>query len=370
MKILLACGGSGGHLFPAMGLAAALQKIHEFLYVTGTSPLEKELLAEIPGHAVRRIPVTKIPSGWRGAGRWPGFFRDTCGALRQSFQIISEFSPHLVIGFGSYASVPAVIAARCRRIPVILHEQNMIPGKANRFLSRWSQGVAVSFPQAAGLWDFHHRVKITGNPGPLRWEGSMEPAVTFPERLKLEKGRKTLLIMGGSQGARRINTLVSQAIPRWLERHPEQKKRIQLIHLSGDADLESVKRSYRELSIPFYAASFSHEMNRLYPVSHLVIARAGATSLSELAYFGRPSILIPYPHAGAHQFENARIFKEAGAALVLEERETTPAELIDSLEELVSCDEELSRMEKTSRGLSIPDCGRRFLDFIEEVGRG
>ena len=364
MKILLACGGTGGHLFPAIGLIPAMQQKHELFFVTGMSPLEKELLPETHGN-VQRIPSRKLPTHFGQWKSWGSFFMDTTAAVKQSFGILRRFHPDLVIGFGGYASVPVLVAARCRGIPVLLHEQNIIPGKANHLLSRWAKGVAVSFPQALPLWNFHPRVKITGNPGPLRFRNVGYGVWNFPP--PLEEDRFTILVMGGSQGAHPINQIVSAALLHWLQVAPEQAKKIQIIHLTGDADFEQVRQTYEKLPMPSYVTPFHEEMHQLYEVSDLAITRAGATSLSELAYFALPAILIPYPHAGAHQLENARIFEQAGAAILLQEKSMAVGILMGAIQSLVTDKAKLRQMREASIRLSIADSDERFLDLVQEV---
>ncbi len=373
MRILLACGGTGGHLFPAIGLISSLQQQkHELFFITGMSALEKELLPESYGN-VQRIPSRKLPSHFSHWRSWGAFFIGTAKAIKQSLGILRKFRPDVVIGFGGYASIPVLAAARCRGIPVLLHEQNIIPGKANRLFSRCAKGVAVSFSQALPLWSFHPRVKITGNPGPLRWQKRrsqcQESKNVFLEQLKFETTRKTLLVTGGSQGARSINQIVSATLLQWFQVAPEQAKKIQVIHLTGDADFEQVKQAYEKLSVRSYVTPFYQEMYQLYKVSDLAITRAGATTLSELAHFGVPAILIPYPYAGAHQSENARVFEKEGAAVVLEQSKATPETMIRLFDLLFSSQSPLREMKQAVKRLTIPDVEKCFRQLIEEAVR-
>lgn len=370
MKILLACGGTGGHLFPAMGLSALLNGKHDLLFVTGSSQLEKELFYE-ETLSVRRISAAKLPS-FRSWHEWPLFLRETVVGLKQSFDILDFFHPDIVIAFGSYSSTPVLMAACFRRVPILLHEQNIIPGRANRLFSRWAKGVGVSFPQAVPFWNAHHNVKITGNPGPLRWqkiilqnEGSK---TTFLKQLKLETTRETLLVMGGSQGAHAINQLVSTALAKWFQVTPEQTKKIQIIHLTGETDFEQVKQIYERLAVPSYIAPFHEKMYQLYQVSSLAVTRAGATSLSELAHFGVPAILIPYPYAGDHQSENARVFEKEGAAVVLEQSKATPETIMRLFDLLFSSQSPLlEEMKQAVKRLTTPNIETCFQQFIEAV---
>lgn len=365
MRILLACGGTGGHLFPAIGLMDSLKRKHDLFFVTGMSRLEEELLPHTLGN-VARIPSRKLPSYkncWKESGL---FLRDTLLAVKRSFRVLRQFRPDVAVGFGGYASVPVLIAAQCRRVPIALHEQNIIPGRANRLFARCAKGIAVSFPQALSLWNFHPKVRITGNPGPLRWMERPADQAIFPE-LGLDPKRMTLLVMGGSQGARQINLLMSEAIPLWLRRHSQQQERIQLIHLTGENDLDEVKRKFQNLPIPAFITSFDQQMDRLYQISHLVVARAGATTLAELAHFALPSVLIPYPYAGAHQFENARVFEKEGAAIVVEGKSASVDKTADTLQSLMGSEETLQRMRTASARLAVAGSADRFLELIEEI---
>ena len=372
MKILLASGGTGGHVCPAMGLAEVFSDHHEVVMVIGQSYIEDTLLKCTDKIKIERITVSRLPEA--GNVSWISFLKSIWGAFRASLKIVRQFRPDVVIGFGSYASVPVVLAARWAGLPTLIHEQNVIPGKANRLLSKWVRGIAISFPQTQELWNFHSCVRITGNPSILRFRnaecGMRNAEFTPHSEIRIphfEEGRFTLLIMGGSQGAHSINELMIQVMPKWLKRHPDQERYVQMIHLTGQRDFEKVKHSYQYLRMPVYMAPFNDQMGQFYQMSHLVVGRAGATSLSEFAYFGLPSILIPYPYAGAHQFENAKIFAQEGASVVLDQKGVTSDEVVTILHSLVTSKEKLSKMQEANLHLVIPDAEKRFFELIREV---
>lgn len=354
MRLLLAGGGTGGHLFPAVALAQRLlqQEKDAAVQFVGTSRgLEARLLPrlELPLATVPMVGV--VGRGWRG---WLELLPKLLKSLIQARGILKEFSPDLVIGVGGYSSVPVLLMARLMRIPYLIHEQNARVGLSNRLLARGAKLVCLSFPEAANDLSAA-TTKVTGNP--LRQGLEQVPAALA------EPGK--LLIFGGSRGARAINQAVMAMLPflkDWTDR-PE------ILHQTGEEDLDQVRRSYSEAGLdPAQVVPFIDDMSGAYAAARLVICRAGATTLAELSACGRPAILIPYPYAaGDHQTANARALAEAGAAHLLPQDQLSPTGLAAQVRQLWSAPEQLRSMAISARALGFPGAAEKILNECRQI---
>lgn len=303
--ILVVAGGSGGHIFPAVGFSQAFRQRFPgigVVFVTDSAAASCSIPSGLFSVFLR---VERTPAGMLK------FFWD-------SIRIMARVRPYAVFGFGGYLAVPFVILAKCFGRQALLHEQNVVPGKANRFLSYAADKIAVSFVQTL-KW-FGRKAFLCRYP--LRSAlvlRSRREAVDF---FGLDGDRFTVLIMGGSQGAQRVNDvfLKSLAINGNLAR-------FQVIHLSGRADFAKVEGAYRHIKIRSKVFAFLVEMDYAYSAADLVVSRAGAGSVFEIMRYGLPSVLIPYPYAGGHQTENAKVLAKAGAAILLEEEGLSPQTL-------------------------------------------
>ena len=310
MRMLLAGGGTGGHLFPAVALAQRLQTTEpagEVLFVGTRRGIEAKVLPEL-GLPLRTIDI----SGFYGKGLLGkiGLLPQLVKSLWQSLRILGEFRPEVVVGVGGYASGPALLAAWLRGYPFLIHEQNAWPGLTNRLLARWAKRVCLSFADSDRA--FHHGCTVlTGNP--LR-EG-METCPPIPE------GKPLLLVFGGSRGARAINDALLAALPLL----QALGGGLRILHQTGAEDLERVREGYRQAGwADAEVVPFIQDMAGAYARAHLVLCRAGATTIAELTACGRPAILVPYPFAaGDHQRGNAEALARKGAALVLPQSELT-----------------------------------------------
>lgn len=356
MRLLLAGGGTGGHLFPAVALAELLR--HEepgsdVLFVGTERGLEFRLLPEL-GWSLRTVPM----QGWAGAS-----FGARCKALvglgrslLQSWRILAEFRPDVVVGVGGYASVPVLLAARLAGVPYLIHEQNAWPGLANRVLGRWAKRVCLSFPEAGKA--FRHVSKtVTGNPV----RAAMEQCPNLPP------GPPQLLVFGGSQGARAVNRAIIAALPQ-LE---QWRDILGIVHQAGAADVESIQMAYREAGwSKVKVVAFITDMAAAYAKASLVVCRAGATTLAELAACGRPAILIPYPYAaGNHQTANAAALAAKGAALMIEERSLVPADLGRLIDRLLADPPRLASMAAAARSQSRRGAAARLLAECRAVAQ-
>ena len=356
MRLLLAGGGTGGHLFPAVALAEQLRAEDpgsEVLFVGTERGLEFRLLPEL-GWPLRTIPM----SGWAGLGfaaRLKALVR-LGSSLSMARRIIREFGPDVVVGVGGYASVPVLLAARVSGVPYLIHEQNAWPGLANRLLGRWAQRVCLSFAEAAQGFR-RVPVMVTGNPV----RAAMEQCPELPE------GPPRLLVFGGSHGARAINRAMLEALPqlqRW-------RGTLHIGHQAGNADVTMVRGGYQTAGWQGVEVQpFITDMAAAYAGSSLVVCRAGATTLAELTACGRPAVLIPYPYAANnHQVANATALAVKGAAIMIEERHLKPKELGILIDGLLSDRARLTSMSGAARSLARPGAASRLLAECRAVAQ-
>jgi UDP-N-acetylglucosamine--N-acetylmuramyl-(pentapeptide) pyrophosphoryl-undecaprenol N-acetylglucosamine transferase len=354
MKLLLAGGGTGGHLFPAISLAEQLkyeEPQSEVLFVGTERGLEARLLPEL-GWSLKTIEM----SGWAGLGMVARL--KVLGKLVKSFAqsrtILREFTPDVVIGVGGYASVPVLLAAKSLQIPYLVHEQNAWPGLANRLLGRWAKRVCLSFDEADRAFNSSATV-LTGNPV----RSAMESCPSIPE------GKVCLLVFGGSQGARAINRAVIAALPDLAE----WRDKLEIVHQSGQADYEEVMRGYHENGWPNVDVQpFIVAMSEAYAKATLIVCRAGATTLAELTACGRPAVLVPYPHAAAgHQSVNAQAMAAKGAALMLEQTDLTPERLAKLIGGLLHDRTSLMSMAASAKRLARRGAAARILQECRTV---
>jgi UDP-N-acetylglucosamine--N-acetylmuramyl-(pentapeptide) pyrophosphoryl-undecaprenol N-acetylglucosamine transferase len=274
-------------------------------------------------------------------------------------RLVRTMRPDVVVGVGGYVSVPVVVAALAQRIPVVLLEQNAVPGRATRMLARRARVVAASFAETASHLS-HARVIHTGNP--IRAEVRAMVATRAPgERLR------SILITGGSQGARRLNRAMTGCVADLLRDDPE----LTIVHQCGSLDYEIVAHAAAallpELGARYTAAAFFDDMAARITQSDLVVMRAGGSSIAECSALGRPMIVVPYPHAGDHQRHNAAPYVEAGAAMLIEDAECTPARLGSEIAALIADPERWRRMAAASAALGLPDATDAVVGLIVEA---
>jgi UDP-N-acetylglucosamine--N-acetylmuramyl-(pentapeptide) pyrophosphoryl-undecaprenol N-acetylglucosamine transferase len=261
-------------------------------------------------------------------------------------------------------TVPSALAARASRIPLLLQEQNSIPGRANRLLSRFASEVHIHFTESRRHFRDRGKLRLSGNPVRMRLpEGR---AVKTRQKYRLYSDRKTILILGGSQGAHSINEAFRAMLP-----HFRHDRTVQFIIQTGKQDYPEVLNSVRDSGVRVVVKSFLHQIDEIYEVSHLVVARAGAMTLSEVAVCGLPSILIPYPHAmHDHQAANARALADKGASVIVPDHELDGERLAQAIRELLSDPVALRDMGRYAYGLSRPDASRHIAEAVERLGGG
>ena len=352
MRVLIACGGTGGHLFPGLAVAEMLAgRRHEVKLLVSEKAVDQAALGTA-AITVRSISAVGY-SGVRGLGR---FCVRLARAVGDCLEECRQFEPDAVLGMGGFTSAPAVLAAGWRRRGVkLIHESNAVPGKANRWSGKLADHIAVGVPDCA---KFFGRTPVTVTGTPIRQTLRHGKLAGAHGRLGLDPQRLTVLVMGGSQGARAINEAVVATLPDLAD----WKTRAQFVHLSGPRDEALVRAAYAEAGFPANVMSFCSEMEWPYSAADLVIGRSGAATLTELAVFGLPSILLPYPQAaGNHQWYNAKVFERIGAARLAEPVTQLPVVLHNLLANAAA----RAGMARAARTLAVTDAAERIADLVE-----
>ena len=354
LRIVIAGGGTGGHLYPGIAVARELLRRRPDAVITFAGTARGIEARVIPREG---FPLDLLRSvGLKGTS--PLALARGLGLLPLSgvdaWRILSRRRPHLVIGVGGYSSGPVVALAAARRIPTLLLEQNAAPGFTNRALAHVVDGAAVMFESTVGY--FGRRGFVAGNPvRPEFFSHAVSPAANVPPKV---------LIFGGSQGAHAINVAGVEAAPR-LAAHP---RRVAVTHQTGERDLEFVRDGYRRAGLEARVEPFLFAMEREITSADLVISRAGATTLAELTAAGRPSVLVPLPTAADdHQRKNADILRQAGAAEVIEQKDLSGEALAARVHALLDEPGRLEAMGHAARRLARPDAARVIVDRALEL---
>lgn len=360
-RLLIAGGGTGGHLFPGIAIAREFMgrnAQNAVLFVSTGNPFERMALSRA-GFPLETVSVT----GLKGRGIWQKLKSLALIPLGivQSGWIIKSFKPDLVLGVGSYAAGPVVLTAWMAGIPVVLHEQNILPGITNRALARFARRIYVSFENTAGRFDAA-KVRLTGNP--VRREILQASAAEDREDEDRPDREAVLniLIAGGSQGAHAINMAVAAALP--LIR---QKDRLKVVHQTGAADEDHVRAAYAAKGIDAVVAAFFDDMDRRYRRADLIICRAGATTVAEITAVGKAALFIPFPFAADdHQKLNAESLAAQGAAEMIEEKHLAAADLAARIDRFANDRLALDRMADQARKLGRPEAARLIVDDCYE----
>ncbi len=360
MNAVIACGGTGGHLFPGLAVAEVLRaRGHEVLLFISEKEIDSVAVSQHPEFRFEKLPTIGLPSPFSPAiVRFMQRFHESLTRCRQIYR---SFGPDVVLGMGGFTSTAPIMAGRMRKVPTFIHESNAFPGKANRLTARMVRAVLLGFEECAPFFP-RVRTEVTGTP--IRAGLQRIDQAEARRKLGLREDLRTLLVMGGSQGAAGINQAIIKSLP---SLHDEP---LQVIHLTGPRDERLAADNYQRENIPAYVAAFHHAMEDVYSAADLVIARSGAASLSELAVFGLPSILIPFPYAADdHQTRNADIFVKHEAALLLREADLSGDLLGRKIRELVSDPATLQRMSEKSAQLAPKNAAALVVDTMERYTR-
>lgn len=356
MNAIIACGGTGGHLFPGLAVAESLRaRGHEVLLFVSEKEVDALALA---GRSFKfeKLPTIGLPSLYSPAIF--GFLRRFGESLSRCRAIYRTFKPQAVLGMGGFTSTAPIMAGRMRGIATFIHESNAIPGKANKLTARMVRAVLLGFKECAPFFP-RARTEVTGTP--IRTELKRMDRAEARTRLGLAPEVQTLLVMGGSQGATGINQAMIRALPS-LHGTP-----LQVIHLAGTRDERLVADNYQRENIRAFVAPFHHRMEEVYSAADFAVARSGAASLAELSFYGLPSILIPYPYtAEDHQTRNADIFVQAGAAILVKETELPGDRLARNIGELAKDQERLRAMSEKCLALAPRDAAALVATTMEK----
>lgn len=356
--VLMMAGGTGGHVYPALAVAKELLARGFRVEWIGT---ERGLEAGVVPNAGIKLHHLLV-RGLRGknlVARAVGFFYLALSTL-QALHLLLRLSPNCIVGMGGYVAGPAGLAAWILRKPLLIHEQNAVAGTTNRLLAPLASGVLAGFP---GAFKFDAGAKVVGNP--VRGELLKRAAQSFYDFDGLRPLR--LLVVGGSLGAQPINEVVPLAVRELVAAHGVHK--IEILHQSGVAHLETLQHSYGALlESGVRVSGFIEDMADAYAWSDLVLCRAGALTVSELAIMGRPAILVPLPHAiDDHQSANARFLVTPGGGVLLPQSELTAATLVKTLEDFLHYPKRLCAMAAASRALAVPEATALVSDHCEDL---
>lgn len=349
--MIVAGGGTGGHLFPGLAVAEALggKESDPVLFVGSAFGIEARVIPRTP-FEFRPLAIRGLRGrGWRGALELAG---QLPVALIRAWRTVGGFRSDVVLGLGGYASFPVVVAAWLRGVPTVLLEQNAKPGLANRVLGRVARRICTTFPEAQPYFP-PGKVVCTGNPVRVLSRGCTR-----------ERSGFTLLVFGGSQGARRINEAMAEAAARL----QAEIDGLHIIHQTGEADVERLARCYAALGVRAEVCAFIEDMGDAYGRADLVVCRAGATTVAELTMLGKAAILVPYPFAADdHQRANAEVLERRGAGLLVLDRELTGERLARMVIGLAHDREGIGRMEAAARQLAVPDAAERVVAVCRDL---
>ncbi len=364
LRALLVAEGSGGHLLPALEAARAMagHRLEARIWYVErphTAPLlhgARAVRGDDPAMTFEPMPAggsrgwERLRHGWR-LWRW-------------SQARLAAWAPDVVIGFGGATTVPVLLAARRRGIACALHEQNAVMGRANRWLARWVDGVAVSFQETRRTIRCD-RVTVTGMP--VRAAIGSAGREDAAGRFGLDATRPTLLVVGGSQGAHQVNRLMIDALAHLTT---SERRGWQAIHLAGSSDEGLVRRAYAHHGVRAWVVPFLAEMELAYALADVGLSRAGASTIAELARCGTAAVLIPYPHAGGHQRANARMAEAAGGAHVMEEPGGTAERLARLLRGLMTDEATRRLMGQRMKTLDAPRADQRLMRMAVRLAGG
>src|SRR5438045_2447449 len=352
MRVILAGGGTGGHVIPALAIAQELQKRYqaEILFVGTARGLENRLVpaAGFPLQLVKVGALNRVSMTTRIKTAF-----DLPRAIFDAGKILNEFRPDVVIGVGGYASGPAMLSAILKHVPTLAFEPNLVPGFANRVVARLVSAAAVHFEQTAER--FRNPV-VTGVPvRPAFFQIPKKPYIPSSPRL---------LVFGGSQGARAINQAVVRALPELTKRLPG----LHVIHQTGERDYNEVQSAYAQIAVPGEVHKFIDDMPGFFSRADLVLCRSGASTVAEICAAGKPAVFVPFPLAADdHQRRNAEAMEQAQAAVVLEETRLDDVWLVDTIAALIEDPVRLERMSEAVRAMAHPNAAKDIAELVAKI---
>jgi UDP-N-acetylglucosamine--N-acetylmuramyl-(pentapeptide) pyrophosphoryl-undecaprenol N-acetylglucosamine transferase len=359
LTVVIAGGGTGGHLYPGIAVAREIQRRVPAAKVSfaGTARGLEARVVPREGFELDVIRAAGIKGKSIGA-RLRGALLVPAG-LFDAWRLLGRRRPDAVIGVGGYSSGPVVFAAAVRRIPTLVLEQNAVPGLTNRLLAPFVQAAAVTYAQTLSF--FGRRGFVTGNPVRAEFFQSSKSEVQSSNFEIRTSNFRRVLVLGGSQGAHAINMAMVAAAPGLVRSLPG----LEVVHQTGERDLAAVREEYHRAGVPARAESFFDAVAREMTEADLVVCRAGATTLAELAASGRPAILIPFPAAtDDHQRKNAKVLADAGAAVLIDEKDLSPERLGEAAGTILAEATRRQAMSGAMSGFARPDAAARIVDRI------
>lgn len=352
MRAILAGGGTGGHVIPAIAIAQELQKRYaaEMLFIGTRRGLEGRLVpaAGFPLEFVQVGALNRVSLATRAKTAF-----NLPRAVFSAAILLNRFQPDVVIGVGGYASGPAMLAAVLKHLPTLAFEPNLVPGFANRVVARFVSAAAVHFERTA---EYFRNPVVTGVP--------VRPAFFRIPQKNYAASSPTLLVFGGSQGARAINQAAMRALPELLRRLPG----LLLIHQTGEHDYNEVQSAYTQAGVHAEVHKFIDDMPAFFARADLILCRSGASTVAEIAAAGKPAVFVPFPRAADdHQRRNAEAMEQAGAAVVLEETRLDEVWLVDTISALLEDPRRLGNMGRAASAMAHPDAAKDIAELAAKV---
>jgi UDP-N-acetylglucosamine--N-acetylmuramyl-(pentapeptide) pyrophosphoryl-undecaprenol N-acetylglucosamine transferase len=357
--IAISGGGTGGHIYPAIGIAKELVRLDpaiEIVFIGGGDRLESRI---VPQHGFRFLPISVAGFPRKLTWRWLPVIGQVCFGLARAFWFLKNLKPRMVVGTGGYVCGPVLSAALFLGIPTVIQEQNAYPGLTNRILARWAKAVYLAFETAATHFPAG-MTAVTGNPIRRTIDSVKRSRATY-EKFGLDANLKTVFVMGGSQGAHAINQIVMEALGDLAPFHQQS----QVIHQTGKTDYEKVKERYRDLPLRHFVQPYFDPIEAVYSIADLMVCRAGGMTISEITACGLPAIFVPLPTAaGNHQRLNAQALSDRGAGIVLNQQTLTGNKLAEKVIQIITDSAKLQRMGRASRQLGNPHAGEEIAKSI------
>lgn len=361
MKIAFAGGGTAGHLMVGLSTAEEIRSRFSEAEIVffGTEKEFEKRCVEQRGFRFRQMHAKKWGKSFKHL--FPFIIATGIGIV-ESLIALRRFNPDIVVGLGGYVSVAPIIAAKLLSIPSVLLEQNVIPGKANRFLAKWVDEVYCHWRGSLKWFNKAKVVRVTGTP--IRKDILYSQRCSSAEKFGLSSSKKTILVTGGSQGAQAINEVILRCLPKLEPLSSE----LQIIHCTGENGYEAAKAAYKQTDINAFVCSFLDDMGAAFSMTDIIICRAGATTIAEITAIGIPAILIPYPHAADnHQYWNAIELASNGGGYLLQQIDLTPEKIIELITDLFNNKEKYDRMKMFNKGMGIPNAASKVVDNICRV---
>ncbi len=357
IHVLIACGGTGGHLFPGIAVGEVLvSQGHEVTLLISEKKIDTLAASGHKELRFEKMPFLAMPKPW--SPKMIGFLRGLWKGTAACRKLIRDHEVKVVLGMGGFTSFAPLYAGRKEGCRTLIHESNAIPGKANKLNARFSDLVLCGLEACQAHFPKHQDVRVVGTPirSSMQHQNGDDPHAFF----KLDKDKRTLLVMGGSQGARGVNRAVGMALDQL------EQMGIQVLHIAGPSDYEEVRNAYAKVPLlKQHVAAFCHRMDLAYQVADLAIARSGASSMAELAYFGVPSLLVPYPFAAEdHQTCNAKIFEQAGAARLMPEKDLNADTLADAVRSIFNDPRKAAAMKQAAQKLAVKNSAETIAELL------